>query len=225
MRRLVQTITLLLALVGLVALAPAPALAASTDPVVYDDLNFTFELDDLKIEPREVEPGDMIHFSMTCENEDVRGIWLTIANPASESTSTVEMYDDDEDGTFEGEFATYDGTPGGTWKVITMYVYMTAPGSAAPDVVIADAGTGDNEDSGYTFFRDLSELSFTLASDEGDTTPPVVAYTTIEASPKTATVGDTVTVTIQAYDDFGMSTNPGAGVTVSYRSGSQVRLS
>ena len=205
---------LILAFALLAALIlPAPAYAASTDPVVSDQLGFSLDLADITVEPQNVQPGDKVHVSIAVEGEPEALVFWFYAEGNTNTPLMVTATDPDGDGIFEGDYDIYEGTPGGRISLQYITVWHNAVNSAPPSLVIVN---GDNEDDGYMFYRDLSDLFFVVDNDGSDTTSPTVYPDTLIATPKEATVGDTVTVSIQAYDDFGMSTNPAAGVDVNY---------
>ena len=205
-----------------VMLVPARALALSTEPIVYEQLGFTLDPADIEVSPELAYPGDTVTVSLTCESHDVVAMRVYLSPvDGGNAYKMVTITDPDGDGTFTGTTNVYEGTVGGDWHVSYILVYLTVPGAAAPDI---DISNHEGTDNGYYFYRDLSAGNFTIVSEDADTTPPVVLVDTIEVSPKRATVGDTVTCRIEAYDDFGMSTSPNAGVVFEYRGLPDVRL-
>ena len=70
---------LILAFALLAALIlPAPAYAASTDPVVSDQLGFSLDLADITVEPQNVQPGDKVHVSIAVEGETPWGFKIYV---------------------------------------------------------------------------------------------------------------------------------------------------
>ena len=206
-------------------LVPARALAAPNDPVVYEPLDFVLDLDDIEVSPKQVAPGDTVTVSIACQSRDVSAIYVYMSQSDPDSGIISFVLDDqDGDGVFTAERMIYEGAVGGEWVANNILVYTSDPTGSGPEIGIYNV---EGEDQGEGFFnRDLSNCSFVVDSDEGDTTPPVVAYGSLVASPKQATVGDTITISIEAYDDYGMTSNPSAGIEINYNGMSNpVRLS
>ena len=201
------------------ALAPATALAAGdTSPAIFEPFGFRLELDDIEIGPAVVRVGDEVEVAVACEG-GAKVVTMEFALSDDGAVMPVDLTDPDGDGTYTGTLPVYAGMPGGDWHLISLFAYYSLPKGTWPDVAIGQEGGRyspyASSANGY-FARDLSAFGFRVMSDEGDVTPPVVAYESLQATPKRATVGDTVTISAEAYDDFGMSENPDAGIYVYY---------
>ena len=216
-RRVSHVLLVLVALMLL--LVPRAALAASTDPVTLPT-GGTVDITSITVSQHELYPGDSAHITIESDAGPDVSFAVIRTLQGGGMTGIAYLSDPEDDGLFEGDFFVYEGTPGGEVYASAIFVI---PNSAAetgsmtrPPFVIA---MGDGGDEAGALYRDISALHFTVINDVADTTPPQVDVGSLVVSPTSATVGDTVTFAITAYDDFGMSDSQESGIQLTYYAG------
>ena len=186
--------------------APAPSLAETT--TVWELATFETSLDvsTLSASTDAAFPGDEVELSVGCSSACVTSVELAYENtsPAPNVSDnqplslSVLLVDPDGDGVFEGTLPVTDTMAAGTWEVTELRLL---DGSVElGHLVRGAAGRGIERE-----YADLTAATFTVGSTKADTTPPLIELDSISIAPRTADVGDRVTIRVSAADDYGMS--------------------
>ena len=152
-------------------------------------------VDSLKIDKSEATIGDTITISIEItDNKAIRYAYIYYETPITKKDKSYKLTKNNSTGKYETKITIDENYEEGLWKI----TYITAKDDASN---IQDVNNSNGKYGNLTPKEDLSKGDFTVTGTNADTEAPNINIDSIKIDKTEATIGDTVTVSLEITDN------------------------
>ncbi|WP_373599791.1 hypothetical protein, partial [Paraclostridium bifermentans] len=154
------------------------------------------EISSLKIDKKEVKPGDTVNISIkaTDDMSGIDSIYVWYCMPITGKSEHIKLSYNSITDRYEGSMYIDENKEAGLWEI--NYIY--ASDKLDNEVYIKNSNTNNYGD----IREDLSSGNFNVSGTDTDVTPPEVEISSLKIDKKEVKPGDTVNISIKATDDM-----------------------